>query len=326
MLSALHTWNFRASRPGSVVAAHTRRDHCAAGLQCAILENVGWLKAAVGAAIVLFAVREVFNDLFHPTESGALSEWVASRIFRVFRRWPGMLPTSGPLSIALVILTWAMMLAAGFALIYWASFPAGYDVQSPVPADAWSRWWWSFYFSLEMMTTLGLGDIRPNPTWLKLLSACHTLLGFSLVTASITWILLIFPALRRMRTLARKTMTLREAQEQTGTSVASTGMQILLAGLAEEVIQARVDLIHFPILFYFYTQDPRASLPPALGTLMKFADEGRRSNRDELVRLSATALHIALADLAELVGDRLEMDVRTPEVVFPAFQELHAPQ
>jgi hypothetical protein len=285
---------------------------------------VGWWKIALGVAVILFTVREMFNDLFHPTQSGAFSEWIASGIFRLFRRWRSMLPTAGPLSVALVIAAWAMLLATGFALIYWVRFPADYTLPPGAAPAGWDRWWWSFYYSLEMMTTLGLGDIRPNPTWLKVLSACDTLIGFSLVTASITWIILIFPALRRMRTLARKASTLSDAEERTGVSVVSAGMHVVLAGLAEEVIRLRVDLVHFPLLFYFYAQDARASLPPSLFCLMRFAKDGTGAGRDDLVRLAATGLSIALNDLAELIGDRLKCQDRSPEVVFQTFAELHS--
>jgi len=284
------------------------------------------LKIVLGAAIVLFAIREMFNDLFHPTQSGALSEWIGSRLFRLFRRWPSMLPTSGPLAVAVVIFIWALLLAAGFALIYWAFFPAEFALHTATqPATPSDRWWWSAYYSLEMMTTLGLGDLQPTPTWLKLLSAFHTLLGFSLVTASITWIVLIFPALRRMRTLSRKTGTLDEAERRTGIPVVSTDMHIVLAGLAEEVIQSRVDLVHFPLLFYFYAPDDRASLPCALFPLLRYAEEGSEPGRDPLVRLASSGLLVALEDLAALIGDRLQCANREPRTVFRAFADLHRP-
>jgi hypothetical protein len=176
-----------------------------------------------------------------------------------------------------------------------------------------------------MMTTLGLGDIRPNGTWLKVLSAFDTLIGFSLVTASITWIVLVFPALRRMRTTARKAITLMDSSGRTGVPVASAGMHVILAGLAEEVIQSRVDLIHFPLLFYFYAQDSRASLPRALFPLMQFAADGMEPGRYDLVRLAATSLSIALNDMAELIGERLDGQDRAAEAVFQKFAELHTP-
>jgi hypothetical protein len=285
---------------------------------------VGWWKVVLGAAVVVFAVREMFNDLFHPTQSGALSEWIGSRIFRLFRHWPSMLATAGPLSIAVSIAVWAMLLTTGFALIYWAFFPAAFALRTATQPAGADHWWWSAYYSLEMLTTLGLGDLQPNPTWLKLLSAAHTLIGFSLVTASITWIVLIFPALRRIRTLSRQAGTLEEAERRTGVPVVSD-MHVVLSGLAESVIQSRVDLIHFPLLFYFYSADDRASLPCALFPLQRYAEEGSEPGRDPLVRLAATALRVALEDLAALIGDRLKCRDREPMAVFRAFADLHTP-
>jgi hypothetical protein len=93
--------------------------------------------------------------------------------------------------------------------------------------------------------------------------------------------------------------------------------------LVEQVIQARVDLVHFPLLFYFYAADPRASLPCALFPLMRFAKEGVEADREDLVRLAANGLSIALDDLADLIGDRLECEDRSPDVVFQKFVELH---
>ena len=147
---------------------------------------------------------------------------------------------------------------------------------------------------------------------------------FSLGTASITWIIPIFPALRRMRTLARKAATLGEAEKRTGISMASCGMHAVLAGLAEEIIRCRVEFIHFPILFYYYSNEPRASLPCTLFRLIHFAEEGKASD-DRLVRLAAAGLMVALGDLAELNGSRLQCQTRDPESVFRTFAELHTP-
>jgi hypothetical protein len=217
-----------------------------------------------------------------------------------------------------------MLLVTGFAFLYWAYFPAGFELKTSNQSQGASGFVWCFYYSLEMLTTLGLGDIQPKGTGLRLLSGFHTLIGFSLVTASITWIVLVFPALRRTRTMARKAITLADAEQKTGVRVASPDMHVILAGLAEEVIRSRVDLIHFPLLFYFYAQDEHASLPCALFPLMRFAAEGVAS-RDDLVRLSATGLRIALEDLADLIGERLQCRERSPEKVFRVFAELHRP-
>lgn len=281
------------------------------------------LKSAVGIVVVLFAFREMFEDLFHPSKSGAISDWLGRAIFRLFRRRRAVLPTAGPLTVLIVIFTWALLLVVGFALIYWAVFPGDFQLKTANRPTQLDGFWWCFYYSLETLTTLGLGDIEPNPNWLRILSGCQTLVGFSMVTASITWIVLLYPALSRARTLARKTHTLLEAEKVTGVPVVSCGMHLLVAGLAEEVIHTGVDLVHFPILFYFYSDDPRASIPHALFPLLELAKRGSEAGRDDLVRFASVALHDALRDLAEKVAERLHLEERRPGAVFRDFMERH---
>ena len=112
-----------------------------------------------GILVVAFAVREMFQDLFHPSESGSLSGWIGKTVFRILRRTPSRLTLAGPLALAFVILCWALLLAAGFALIYWGCLPGNFRSD-----DGRSDFWTALYFSLEAMTTLGLGDIKPDPT------------------------------------------------------------------------------------------------------------------------------------------------------------------
>jgi hypothetical protein len=286
--------------------------------------GVEWWKAVTGAAIVLIAIREMFQDLFHPSRSGALSDWIGHALFRTLRRWwPRVLASAGPLTVVIVIFTWALLLVTGFAFIYWSVFPADFHLRTVNRPTGPDDFWWCFYYSLQMLTTLGLGDIEAVPNWLRILSALHTLIGFSLVTASITWVVLLFPALRRARTLARKAQTLALAEEKTGVPVAAPRMHVVLAGLAEEVIRTRVDLVHFPLLIYFYADESRASLADAVFPLKRFADEGMQGGRDELILLSATALHFALEDLAEKLGERLELRGEPSGRVFRAFAEFH---
>jgi hypothetical protein len=43
------------------------------------------LSILVGLALVAFTVQEVFQDLFHPSGSGTVSDYVARRLFSFFR-------------------------------------------------------------------------------------------------------------------------------------------------------------------------------------------------------------------------------------------------
>lgn len=96
-----------------------------------------------------------------------------------------------------------------------------------------------FYFSLEVMTTLGLGDLIPTTDWLRILATGEALIGFSLVTASVSWIVLLYPALGRMRTLARRALILVNAEQSTGVQVISGDVERLLTPVTTET--ARVN-------------------------------------------------------------------------------------
>ena len=214
---------------------------------------------------------------FCPTHTGSLSDFVGRTLFRLLRRRPPALSLAGPPALVIVILCWAFLQAIGFALIYWAGFPA-----------------------------------------------FQALAGLALVTASVSWIVLLYPALGRLGTLARRSWILAKAEKETGVSVISGDAQSLLGELAPDVIRTRVDLIHFPILYYFHADTDRAALPGSLLYLNGLANRTCKTEFPERVCLAAAALRAALQDLAKTIGERfLNTDTADPEVVFKAYAEDH---
>lgn len=85
---------------------------------------MGWTVAieALGIAVVLFTLREVFRDIFHPTRSGNFSDFVGRAASKLFRT-TALRPAIGPGSPVAVIFLWASSLAVGFACIYFPLFP-----------------------------------------------------------------------------------------------------------------------------------------------------------------------------------------------------------
>ena len=282
------------------------------------------LAAAAGVLILAFAFREMFHDLFHPSEGGSLSGIISRGIFGILRRRPGSLSLAGPLATVVVIFSWAILLAIGFALIYWAAPPAAYQIDAGMAGPRHSPWT-AFYFSLEVMTTLGLGDIKPRPDWLRVLVTLHTLIGLMLVTASLSWVLFIFPALSRVNILARTASLLAHAERQTQVPVLTCDSENLLAQLTTGVISIRVDLIHFPILYYFHAADEHACLSRSIGYIDRFARQGEEPHRPERIRFAATALARALEDYAEILACHLPgVDPHDRAAVFRAYAEHHA--
>jgi Ion channel len=226
--------------------------------------------------------------------------------------------------LVIVIVSWALLQAVGFALIYWAVFPNDFQMAKGEHPGAEQGFWLLLYFSLQAMATLGLGDLLPTAAWLRILIALQALTGFALVTASVSWIVLLYPALARMRTLARHASILARAEQKTGVDVVSGDAQYLLGDLALDVIRTRVDLIHFPIIYYFHSDSQRASLPESLPYLVTFADAACKSETPDRLRLAGAALRAALDDLAKTLSERfLQEDSENTEAVFRAYAEDH---
>ena len=277
-----------------------------------------------GICIVALTFRAIFQALFHPTETGSFSDFAARTIFKVFRHWPSALSMAGPLSLVLVILCWALGQSLGFALIYWAGFPDRFQLSTPEQTHSAGGFWTMFYFSLQMMTSLGLGDVVPKANWIRLVCVLQALVGFGLLTASVSSIVLIYPALSRMRCLARRTANLLEAAQQAGIDVVSGNVEQLLSSLALDLVRTRVDLIHFPIIYYFHSEHPSSSLAHVLPTVMSFVEQGLRAESSERVRLASGTLQAALKDLANVLSDRfVNGDRNNPAVVFRAYAKDH---
>ncbi len=282
-----------------------------------------WI-AGLGILMVGFALLEVFRDLFHPSLTGSLSEHVARTTFRLFRRWPSKLGLAGPVSLVIIILCWVLLLGSGFALIYWSAFPGGFRAfngQTPGAENGFQR---MFCFSLAALTTLGLGDLVPEANWLRLLVTVEALIGFALVTASVSWIVLLYPALGRMRTLARRASILARAERNAGVHLITGGAQYPLGDLALDVIRTRVDFIHFPIIYYFHADHRRSSLAESLRHLMRFAESGAQAEAPDRVRLASATLRAALDDLAGVLADRfVKSDRSDTNAVFRAYADDH---
>jgi hypothetical protein len=273
----------------------------------------------LGVALIAAIVWEVFNDLFQPSGSGALSDWLARSCFDGFKRFPRALGFAGPVVLLTDIALWVTGLVFGFALLYLDAYPAGFRTSTGTMPTAPSAFLSALHFSFETLITLGYGDLVPGSWSIRFLASTEGLVGFALLTASVSSIVLLYPALARMRLLARGVAHLAAAERQSGIQLAATGSDVTLSSLARDVTQARIDLIHFPIVYYFASADVNARVARWIGDLERFAREAGQPDRPPQVRIAATALDLALDDFANIVDQRfLHTQSRDRDVIFEA--------
>lgn len=283
-----------------------------------------WLVSLLGVGLVMAALRDLFHTLWHPTRHGGLSRlvmtalWRVARHVRARRRVVGLV---GPLAMVTVVSMWAVTIILGWAIVYWPHMPGAFTftpgsraAQQPALLD-------SIYLSLVTVATLGLGDIVPAGGWLRLFSPVEALLGFALLTAMVSWVLEIYPALTRRRVLAIRLALLRRSGPTTGQLDCTVGA-LLLDSLATEVVRVRIDFTQYAEAYYFHDGEDHSSLAAMVGYAADLAQRGQAARRSE-VRLSGDLLAGALEDLATILDQRFLHTGGTPTDVFAAYAADH---
>jgi Ion channel len=286
---------------------------------------MGWVVTAIGAVVVLAGLRDIFHTLWHPGGRGGFSERVMSAIWHAgSRRRHGRLGgLSGPLSMGLVVVAWVVVIVLGWALVYWPHLPDGFVFGSGLdPADR-GGFLDAVYLSTGSLATLGAGDVVPEEPWLRLAVPLQALVGFALLTAAVSWVLQVFPALTRRRALAIRLVLLDRtgacrlvAREDSPLAVTT------LTGLAADVVQARVDLAQYPETYYFRDGDEESSLPATLGMAADLAAAGRQSPVAD-VRFACELLAHALDDFARVVDEQFLRSGEGTERVLQAYASEH---
>jgi len=284
-----------------------------------------WVVAVVGCLLVAVVVRDVFHTLFHPIGHGSIAPqvmkfvWWLLRLFRSDRRIASL---TGPLGIALVVLTWGAIAVIGWALVYFAQMPGGFAFGSELNPAHRNRMFDSLYVSLVTIGTLGFGDIVPTSPILRVVVPLEALFGFMLLTAAVSWVLQIYPALHRRRVLALQLSTLREARRAEPTLGIDDVPTDVLTGLANAVVEARNDFTQYGATYYFRDLEADASLAASLEYATQLAAEAAASTHPQ-TRLAGALITTSVDSLAGLLNQeflRLEGDA---EAVIRAYAADH---
>jgi len=258
--------------------------------------------------------------LFNETTRGVLAHGVTRGVWRVFRLIGrgrrSLFPLAGPFAILAVVATWATMLILGWTLIYLPHMPQEFTLGPGV--DAGARFVDSLYLSMTALSTLGLGDVAPNTAVLRVLTPLESLVGFGLLTASISWLLSIYPVLSRRRSLAYEVNLLTESQDELGLDLVEldpSAAQGIYSELMTRLVAVERDMATFPVAYYFPANDARFELSATMPKLLELAERGAGESAPDGVRLRASMLRQAIDDFAHTVGRFHGVDGSTAELL-----------
>jgi hypothetical protein len=261
-----------------------------------------------GLALIGVALHDLFHTLFHPAGRGALSDRVGRVVWFVFRRLSNVnrdyITLAGPVAILAIMLMWVLCTVIGYSFIYYPFIGAQFALAPGLDAARHHSYLDALNVSLGTLVTVG-GDFNAKSKLIRLAMGIEATLGFGLLTASVSWLLSIYPALERRRTLAHEATLLHYAEEKTGLRIhqlPSSEAQDVIWGLAASMATARNDLTQFPIIYYFHSGDEQSGFSGALPYLAELAQAASHPTMPPSVRMSGIALGGALDDYLEFIA------------------------
>jgi Ion channel len=217
-----------------------------------------------------------------------------------------VLSLAGPVAFIGVIAVWGALVVLGFALIIWPQLPDAFAFNQGIDTAQQDGFVDALYLSMVNLTSLGYGDIVPTSDLLRLLGPLETLIGLGLLTASISWILLLYRVLSDYRSLSHEIALLLEAERSSAAGLAGIEPSVaagVLADLTSRVVPMRDDLVHSPIAYYFHPRDSRHALPVLLPGLLEVVERCSAPDRPAALRFQAAMLGQALEDLLSTIAD-----------------------
>ncbi|MFI8992580.1 potassium channel family protein [Streptomyces sp. NPDC053542] len=217
--------------------------------------------------------------------------------------------------------TWAGFVALGWALVYWPHMPQGFAFSSALEPTDHVGFVDALYISLVILATLGLGDIAPAEAWLRVVAPIEALVGFALLTATVSWILGIYPALARRRTLALRIAHIRRidtAPYQHDCAVRGS----VLDDLAADIARICVDFLQYAESYYFHDGRDDSSLALQARYAWELAERAQADPHSD-IRVPAAVLTAALEDLAGILDQRFLHTNSTAQQIFRAYARDH---
>ncbi len=238
-----------------------------------------WILIAAGVILIVLGLVDIAFTVLYYEGYGFLSLRVYRGFWSLLRflstpfpdRVRGFIRTLGvPLMVPLTLLLWLGLELFGFSLFFSAHMDLltfrfdSLSPEGPGYLDA-------LYLSGVTLATLGYGDIVPTTGLLRVVCFLEGLIGFSIITLSITYVLNINQTLQ---SLSRMAVNLYHQSQDTGNylfilrpyfrSDKAEDMTALFQELNRNLLTFNEGLRHYPILYYYYSRDRFVSLPYGL--------------------------------------------------------------
>lgn len=238
------------------------------------------LEQGAGAALVLFVLVDVFlTVLYARAGTGILSARLARgqwRLFKAFSRLFGrhrgkVLSFCAPSVLVSLVGAWAAVLALGTGMMIHPALGSGVRRSAgETPRDFAT----AVYAGSMSLSFVGEGDFAPDTPRFRLLYIFDSLVGVSVMTLTLTYLMQVYTALRERNTFGLKLYLMSGQTADAAELVAGLGAQgrfdatySVLAEMAAEAAKVKEAHHFYPVLALFRFRDAFYSMsaPITLG-------------------------------------------------------------
>jgi len=229
------------------------------------------LEQVLGAFLMLTVLLDVFlTVLYARVETGVLSHKLARLTWRLFRLLPAgryrptVLSLCGPAILVLLVLTWSVLLAVGAGLIIHPELGTGVRASSgETPTDFIT----AVYVGGSSLSIVGASNFAPQTAAMKVMFLFNSVVGTSVISLTLTYLMQIYAALRERNALGLKMHAMSAETGDAAELLARlfpdgelSGGYNNLSELAGEMAEAKEVHHFYPVLFYFRFREPYYSV------------------------------------------------------------------
>jgi hypothetical protein len=229
------------------------------------------VEAIAGALLMALVLADVFlTVLYARAGTGIISDrlarlvWLAMRLLASDRNKGHLLSFCGPVIVVALLLSWSILLALGAGLIVHPQLGTSIvNNNGNTPTDFVT----AVFVAGSSLSIVGASSFAPQSGGMKLLFLLNSVVGTSVISLTITYLMQIYGALRSRNALCLKIHALSAETGDAAELLAHlfAGNQLSagynnLSDLAAETTGAKEAHHFYPILFYFRFPEPYYSV------------------------------------------------------------------
>ena len=234
---------------------------------------IGRLEQGLGALMILVILLDIFlTVLYARIGTSIIGSRVGRLIWALFalasKAWGSkqglVLSFCGPIILVLLVAVWSLGLTLGAALIMHPELGTSIRATNgETPTDFVT----ALYAGGTSMAIVGASDFTPHTSPTRLLFLLNSLIGMSVISLTLTYLMQVYTALQRRNVLAMNLHLLSGCTGDAAELLARLGPQgqfsagyTNLSELAVEMTQAKEAHHFYPVMFYFQFSDPYHSV------------------------------------------------------------------